>query len=382
MIGTLLAVIRKEFRDSLRDKRSLTSVLAFGIMGPVFIALAISVAADRETSQEAVAVFVEPRGVAEDLERHLANNNFELADAADDAAVRLVVPEDYDERFAAGESVRLELYVDRSRNKDRRQGDRLERAIEAYAAELGQLRLMMRGVAGSVVRPVTVDVKDLATPESRAGLVLGLLSLYFLLAAFVGSMGVAIDVSAGERERNSLEVLMAQPVSPTTVFAGKWLVSSVFGMFAVVLIIVFSKIAFLKVPLADIGLTWTLDLPMMALLTLSLVSLALFASALQIVLAMLAKSFKEASTYLNLLTFVPAVVAMMVVLMEVDTQTWMYAVPVLGHQQMLLTLIRNEPISILNIALLTVATVGMALALVSIGGRMLRRERIIFGQAS
>lgn len=377
MIGTILAVIRKELKDSLRDKRSLTGVLAFGIMGPVFIALAISVAADRESSQDAISVIVEPPGVAEDLEAYLEQRNFELVEA--DAAVRLVVPEDYDRRFSDGESVRVELYVDRSRNKDRRQGDRLERAIQGYAAELGQLRLMLRGVAGSVVQPVTVDVKDLATPESRAGLVLGLLSLYFLLAAFVGSMGVAIDASAGERERNSLEVLMAQPVSPAAVFAGKWLVASLFGLFSVVLIIVFSKIAFLKVPLADIGLTWTLDLRMMALLTLSLVSLALFASAVQMVLAMLAKSYKEASSYLNLLTFVPAVVAMMVVLMEVDTQTWMYAVPVLGHQQMLLTLIRNEPLGVLDIALLTGATIGLALALVAVGGRMLKRERIIFG---
>lgn len=381
MIGTMMTVARKELKDSIRDRRSLTSVLAFAVMGPIFIALAIGVVAERETSREAVPVTLEGAEHAPDLVTYLLNGRFEAAEAGE-AAVRLLIPADYSERFRAGKTVRLELFVDRSRNKDRRQAERLEQAINAYARELGLLRLMLRGVAPSVISPVQVDVKDLATPESRAGLVLGLLSLYFLLAAFVGSMGVSIDVSAGERERNSLEVLMAQPVRPAAVFAGKWLVASLFGMFGVFVIVLFSKIAFLKVPLADIGLTWTLDLRMMGLILASLISLALFAAALQIVLAMFAKSYKEASSYLNVLTFVPAVIAMMVVLMEVDTVIWMYATPILGHQQMLLTLIRNEPVSLLQVALLAGTTVGLALVLVWLGGRMLTRERIIFGQSS
>jgi sodium transport system permease protein len=380
MIRRLVAIFRKELRESLRDKRSLTAAVTFAIAGPVLVAGSLAIVADKQTSTEPIPVAVTGAVHARDLMAYLTERDVvvEPPDAATD--LRMVIPDDYASRFAEGRIIRIKVIADRSRTGARRDAGRLERLVRGYSAELGQLRLLLRGVSPSVVQPVIVDGKDTASAEARSTTVLGLLGIYFLLAAFVGSMAVAIDASAGERERNSLEVLMAQPVSPLAVFAGKWLNALLFGVLGIAMALLASRLAFTQVPLTQIGITWSLDLPVMGLMLLGLVPLAGFAAALQLSLAMWAKTFKEASAYLNMLSFIPAVVAFVVVFQEIEPEAWMYAVPVLGHQQLLTTVMRAEPLSVTDVTLLVAGTTLVTIALIIAGARMLTRERIVFGQ--
>ncbi len=379
MTGTITTVARKEWRDSIRDRRSLTAALMFAILGPLLVAGMITITADRETSDDPFEVVVDGAEYASDLSAYLQRNRVEFV--ADGAGVALSIPEDYAERFTDGRSVTLIISADRSKSDQRREAQRLEGLIHRYGAELGQTRLLLRGVAPSVVRPLLVEVHDRATREGRASLVLGILIIYFLLAPFVGSMAVCIDVSAGERERNSLEVLVAQPVSSTGLFAGKWLIGTVFGVIGVAMTVVASKLAFIKVPLAKIGMSWTMTATTMAQIGLSLVSLAALVAALQIALAMWAKTYKEASTYLSMLSFVPAALAAYLVVQEVESAPWMYLVPLLGHQQVLRTIIRAEPLDPINVAVLTIATLALTVVLIWFGGRLLTKEKIVFGSS-
>ena len=381
MIATIKTVIKKEWRDSIRDRRSMTAAVMFSIFGPVLIAVMISVTAERETSSEPFKVHVQGAEYATDLSAFLQRNQVEFATDEDKKRVELRIPEDYAERFAAGNAVTLKLASDQSKNNSRREARRLQSLIQSYSGSLGQTRLALRGVAASVVQPIKVDLEDLATREGKASNILGILVIYYLLAAFIGSLAVSIDVSAGERERNSLEVLMAQPVSSTAVFAGKTGVAAIYGSIGIGLTIFVSKLVFVKVPLAKIGMTFTMSWVDAAQLLLGLLPLAAMVAALQIGLAMLAKTYKEASTYLNMLSFVPAAVAMVVLIQEVDAENWMYGVPLLGHQQMLLTMIRAESLDPMLVGLLSAVTLALTALLIFAGGRMLTRERIIFGQS-
>ena len=380
MIQRILAIFRKELRESLRDRRSLTAAVTFAIAGPVLVAAMLSIVADKSSRTEPIEVAVSGAVHAPDLIAFLADRDVVIEPADAEQDLSMVVPEDYAERFSEGRTIRIEIIADRSRTGARRDAGRLEQLVAGYSAQLGQLRLMMRGVAPSVVQPIIVDGKDTASAEARSTTILGLLGVYFLLAAFVGSMAVAIDSSAGERERNSLEVLMAQPVSPLAVFGGKWLNALLFGTLGIAMALLASRLAFTQVPLTQIGITWSLDAGVMVVMLLGLVPLAGFAAAVQLGLAMWAKTFKEASAYLNMLSFIPAVVAFVVVIQEVEPETWMFAVPVLGHQQMLTTIMRAEALSPVDVGLLVVGTVLITVGLIAAGARMLTRERIVFGQ--
>ena len=376
---TIIAVAKKEWRDSIRDRRSITAAVIFAVAGPALIALMIAATADGDTSDEPFEVQVTGAEYAPDLAAYLERRRIELVEEA--ASVRLEIPADYAERFGRGRVITVRLAADRSKSKDRRDLDRLQGLVQTYSATLGQTRLSLRGVAPGVGRPLLVDVQDLATREAKASAVLGGLTIYFLMAAFIGSMAVSIDVAAGERERNSLEVLMAQPVSSTAVFAGKTAVATVFGAIGIGLTIVVAKLAFLKVPLAEIGLTWTMNWVDAGLMLISLLPLAVLVAVVQIALSLWAKTFKEASAYLNVLMLAPMGVALVILVKEVEAAAWMYSVPLLGHQQLLVRMIRAESVQPALVALLTASTLALATLLVYAGGRMLTRERIVFGQS-
>ena len=152
-------------------------------------------------------------------------------------------------------------------------------------------------------------------------------------------------------------------------------------MLGIAFTIVVAKLAFLKVPLAKVGLTWTLGWQDAAWMLFGLVPLAIAVAALQLSLSLWAKTFKEASAYLNMLVFLPMAVALVVLIEEIEGEAWMYSVPLLGHQQLLRSMIRAEPVEPLLVALLTITTLALGAALIVIGGHMLTRERIVFGQS-
>ena len=381
MIQTLKAVIRKEWRDSVRDRRSISASILFAISGPLLIALLIANQADEATSNEPIRVDIVGAEVASDLMANLHKGGVELAEGAEPAPVQLTIPTDYAETFEAGEVVWLEVTADRSKSGARRDAERLERLIQGYSASLGQMRLALRGVAPSVAQPIAVESRDLATREARSSHILGLLTIYFLIAAFFGSMAVSIDVAAGERERNSLEVLMAQPISALAVFAGKTVVASLFGAFGIGMTILVSKLVFVRVPLDEIGLSFTIGWLDAGLILVSLLPLAVMVAALQILLSLWAKTFKEASTYLNALMFLPMAVAMVVQVKEVEPAAWMFSVPLLGHQQWIRGMIRAETVEPALMGLLTLSTLAVAAALIWLGSTMLGKERIVFGQS-
>ncbi|MEM6794346.1 MAG: ABC transporter permease subunit [Acidobacteriota bacterium] len=379
---TFQAVVKKEWRESIRDRRSMTAGALFAVSGPVLVALMIANTVQTERSDEPIRARTHGLEHAPDLAEFLEQEGvLSVASGGElqEPAVALRIPADYRERFAAGSSVRVQVEADRSKPAARLEAERLERLVRGYSASLGQLRLSLRGVAPSVAAPVRVESRDLATREARSSQTLSVLTIYFLMAAFVGSTAVAIDAAAGERERNSLEVLMAQPVSGLAVFAGKTAVAAAFGALGVALTLAVAQLAFQHVPLAEIGLTWTLDWLGAGQMLLMLLPLVILVAASQVALALVAKTFKEASASLNLFLFLPVVVALVVQMKELEAP-WMYAVPLLGHQQILTGSFRAELPDFLQLAAVSAISLALAALLIWVGGRMLGRERIVFGQ--
>ena len=112
---------------------------------------------------------------------------------------------------------------DRSRDRARASIEQTEALLRAYNREWARGRLLLRGVAPEVANPLDVEAHDLATPQSTGSLVLFLVAFYGLFAALMGGLGAALDATAGERERQSLEPLLATPVRPLELAIGKWI---------------------------------------------------------------------------------------------------------------------------------------------------------------
>jgi sodium transport system permease protein len=228
-----LAVYRKELVDALRDRRTLATVLLSSVlMGPLLlVALSGLFASIEEGAQRREVViagiehaptlqnFIERQGVVihpapADYEQQLRESR--LRDAV------LVVPPDFEAGLAHGDAPQLEVVGD-SANRHAEAGiGRVQRLLYGFARERAGLALALRGVSGALLEPVQVGERDLAGPQSRAMRFTGMLPFFVILAVLYGALTAALDTTAGERERGSLEPLLTNPAPPMALVLGKW----------------------------------------------------------------------------------------------------------------------------------------------------------------
>jgi sodium transport system permease protein len=136
---------------------------------------------------------------------------------------------------AVGRPAIVRLIYDRSRDRARAAIDSAESLLRAYNRQWGTQRLLLRGIAPQVASPLDAQGVDLATPQQSGALILFLVAYYGLFASLMGSVAVALDATAGERERGSLEPLLATPLSTLQLAVGKWLAIGAFDLLVVLL---------------------------------------------------------------------------------------------------------------------------------------------------
>ncbi len=365
-------VFKKEVRESLRDRRALLNTLLVGpLLGPLLFLIMIRVVVQQEikTAEQPLPVAVQGAQRAPQLiaalqaagaEIHVAPADPAAAIRAEELELALVIPADYAEDWQAGRPATVYLYDDSSRKEADRNIRRLQAMLAQYRHQTGALRLMVRGIAPLVATPVLVAERDQATPASKGAMLFMMLPYLLILTTFIGGMFLAIDATAGERERQSLEPLFATPVRRESFLAGKVLATSAFAGTSVAM----SLLAFLVVgqflPTADLGLSIDLGGRFLALVVPVMVPLVFFVSALQTFVAGFAKTFREAQTHLGLLQIVPVVPVLLVTILPFKTATWMYAIPLVGQQLVITRALRGDPVGLLPEVLVISATLVIA----------------------
>ena len=384
------AVGRKELVDALRDRRSLLSALLYPVLMPLMIVLMFGAVVRMEGGDRPLEVPVAGREHAPNLVAFLEQRGVTLLDPPDDpeAAVQagdvdlvLIIDEEYGERFRAVEPAPVRIVHDSSQTASRTGISRLRALLREYAGRVAALRLLARGISPDVTQAVRVDDLDLATPAETAARVFAMLPMFLILSAFIGGLNVAIDTTAGERERKSLEPLLVNPVSRGALAAGKWLTTSAFGVAAAVLTLVMFLVMMPFVPLEQVGVQLSLGALQLLLMSAITVPMALLASSLQMFVATFARSFKEAQTYVSVMIFVPMIPGIVTQIYPLQPADWMMLVPALSHQLLLIDVMGGEEIATLSLSMSALATTLLALLFLALTARLLEREKIIFGRA-
>ncbi len=387
-MSSLLVVLKKEIKDSTRDYRALMVALLPAIFGPLLMGVLFSSLAKTRSEADDLAVAVIGQQHAPDLISFLKTNDVLIEDFEGDprteirdrnVTVILSIPEDYQERFAAFERVPIQLLADESLDQSQLAARRVRRLIEGYNRSIGTMRLMTRGVNPIVASPIRLETQDFATATARASRILAGLQLIMLMAAFFGGAGVAIDTTAGERERKSLEPLLVHPLTSFQIMGGKWLTVVMYGLLAT-LVAVVSTATVLKVfSLEALGVDPRLTADMQVAIFTLLIPMALLAASLQMLVSLFAKTFKEAQSYLGLLPMLPMLPIMVTMFRDVKTAPWMYSVPILGQQQLVTSVMRGEGMQTLDFLTTAGVTTIVALGIFGVLVRLLRSERVVYG---
>ncbi len=262
-------VYKKEVRENLRDRRSLfNSVLLGPILFPIlFIGLAYFTSSKQQERVEQVlevpvvgaenapnlVSFLEQQGVV----IQTAPADPEAAVSSQDVQVIIRIPEEYAEEWKSGKPAVVELIADPSRRESDIPMQRVRGLLGAYGAQIGQLRLQLRGVAPTLQSPVMIKDVDLSTPQSRGMLVMIMLPYVLMITAFTGGMHLAIDSTAGEKERKSLEPLLINPVPRWQVMLGKMSATATFAFASLFLTLLAFRFAFPLLPTGALGVDLT-----------------------------------------------------------------------------------------------------------------------------
>ena len=380
------ALVKKELREAFRDRRGLMAAFLFALMAPVMI-YALSQLAIKEAAEKP-PVYVKIIGgeQAPRLVQSLTAANILSIDelAEDDRAlwqkrdISLVIPEDFGASIREGKTVEVVLRADFSDQNTDGYLRRIKREVAVYSQQIGVKRLMMRGIDGRLLQPVALVEKDTSVPSSNTGFITMLLVMYLMMAAFFSSMSVAIDSSAGERERNVLEVLLCQPVSTLMVVLAKLTAASIIAMLGVVLTLLLSVVAIDLVDLAKIGLSFELDAVTVITLLLVLLPICLFSAALQLFVAFQAKSFKEAQSTVTMIIMVPAMLPMAMTFIK-DKPLWLDWMPITGQNQLMENLFKGMDVSYAAMAGTAGVTLLATVAMVQVLAARLKSEKVVLG---
>ncbi len=367
-MSPVVAVFRKEVQDNGRDKRSIATALVSPLMGPLALVLTFFLISDAQQKAEAPKVPIVGAQHAPVLVSWLEAQGVvvEEAPADPEAAVKngdkdvvVVLDASFGEALRRGTPATVELIVDETRQSSMSTIGRVQGLLRAYGHEVGALRLLARGVDPSLTRAVSVQTRDVGTAASKAAMLLAIMPLFLVMACFMGGMYVAIDVTAGERERGSIEALLMNPVPAWALVGGKLAATVVFGAVGVVVSVLGFYVAVHAIPFDELGLTLSMPAAVAVGTTLLLLPVVVLGSALQLAVGVVSRSFKTAQAAISFVLLLPTLPGAALSVFPQQPSAALMAVPTVGHNILMMRLVRGEPIDPLHVA---IATVGVLIA--------------------
>ena len=384
-------VFFKEVMENLRDKRTLMSSVIMGsFMGPLFALGMIYMTAQmgKEKAEKQLELPVINMQYAQNLEKHLLSNDVKILslDKSPEAAIKdkdhdvvLEIDESFSDSMQAGKPAKVKLYYDASAKGAANVSVRRVKAlINGYSSSIGAMRLQLRGISPNLMNVVMIENHDQATSQSRGAQLMLFLPYFRIMGLFVGSMYLAIDTTAGEKERKSLEPLFLNPVSRTSILSGKLAATVSFGLLTLVLTLIAFKLTLPFYPMKQLGMSLTLGIADLLVMLIVLIPLAVLAGSVQTIIAAFSKSFREAQTYVSVVMFIPLIPSMLLMFMPIKEKLWMYAIPILNQNIVINSIIRGETLGAAAIGLTVISTLILGLALAWFAVRLYNKESMLF----
>ena len=352
-MSAMLAIIRKELKDALRDRRTLMTAMFSSLLGVPLVLFVISIVLSQVESQvDKRMVYAVGMEHAPQLENYILRQGYRIEKAPEHYEEKsrnkelsqpvLIVPDDFNSRWTYGEKAALEIAYDTSNRQAEFGVPPLRRLLEGFAQEAISMNLLMRGVSTELLQPLEIREKYLQRPDERHTSMMEMLPMMVLMAIAVGGMYASIDTTAGERERGSLEPLMMNPVSGWQLAGGKWIAVALVGM-GVVMLTIFSFFPTQWLIQNDtLRADFQFGMREAAGFLLALLPLVACIVALQIAVALDCKSYKEAQVRNQIVTMLIPFVSMIPIMFPGREPAWFRWVPVLSQNQMMNQILKGE----------------------------------------
>ena len=369
-MNVLFAIIWKELKDALRDRRTLMTALFSSLLGvPLLLLIFSTVLSQVESQEEKRVVLAVGMQYAPQLENFILRQGYQIKTAPVDYEVKsrskeidqpvLIVPPDFENKLGSGIKVDLEIAYDTS-NRTAEFGVRpLRSLLDSYTQELTLMGLTMRGISAELLQLVEVKEHYLQKPEERKTSVTEMLPMMVLMAIVIGGMYSAIDTTAGERERGSLEPLMMNPVRGWQLAVGKWSAVALIGMGVVILTIGSFFPSQWMIRNDTLRAEFQFSLKDACGFLAVLLPLAASVAAMQIAVALDCKSYKEAQVRNQIVSMFIPFVSFIPIMFPGREPAWFQWIPVLAQNQMMNQVLKGESLNTMAVIIAFLVCVGI-----------------------
>ena len=397
-ISAIGVVYRKELTEWLRDRRTLIStvlvpLLAFPILmvGITALATVMIGAAEKEVPKIMILGGEDSPQLLDRLEKldkltvvpYAANWKEQISNKDIRAAVE--IPKGFQSALMEGNGPTVNIYFYQGELKSSFGADHVQKAIEEYREDVVKDRLAEKNVPASVLKPFDVKQENVAPPEKVGGASIGgFIGYAVILLCLTGAMYPAIDLTAGEKERGTIETVLSSPISRLDLVLGKFLL-----VFSASLLSAILSVTSMGTSFAILGHSHLMNssgsqslnlnvgwLSVVAVFFMAL-PLAVLFSAVLMTIALFAKTYKEAQSYLTPLTFLVVIPAVASVMPGVEFTPKLALIPVLNT-----SLICKEIITGTyhwgSIGLIFVSTCVYAAVALFLAVKMFQREDVLF----
>ncbi len=378
------ALLIKELKEAFRDKRALMVAMSMALLAPVMIMVMSKTMIKDFVENPAIYVKYTGAEYAPKLIKTLKDENIlSFADVPEDEErnwnernVELIIPDNYRQNMIDGKPIDIILRADYSEKSLNAPLRRIKDEIRSFSLKIGYKRLLVRGVDVKLLQPINLQEQDTSLPSSNAMIITLMLGLYLLMGAFISGQSISIDSSAGERERNVLEMLLCQPVSTLKIVLAKLMCSSLIATISVCLMLLLTTVSVSFVDLTKIGATFSIDPFTFGALLMLLIPLCFLASSMQLFFAFQAKTFKEAQSTVAMLIMVPTMIPVAMMIMD-DKPVWAEWAPIFGQSLLMEDLFKGLAIDWFAFAVSTGATIALTVALVMTLAKRLKSEKVV-----
>ena len=393
-------VYRKELVDSLRDRRTVISMVAVPLLLMPLLTIGVGAVLVRQVGQameEVPRVMIlggqDSPNIRAELEKlkavRIVPEKPDYAEEISNKQIRAAVeiPGGFDSKLAAGDAMTVKIYMYEGEMKSGFGADRLQKFFRDLRDRTFKESLQARQLPESLIRPFDIRQQNVAPAEKVGGAVLGGIVPYFvILLCLTGAMYPAMDLTAGEKERGTIETILCSPVSRTHLVLGKFLMVLTASIATAVLSLASMSASFglgKKLLLgvahgaADSAMQITISAKGIASIFFVVLPLAVFFSAALLAISLFAKSFKEAQSYLSPLMIIVVLPAVAALLPGVELNTALALVPVLNT-----SLVSKEIMTGTYhwnfIALIFVSSSVYAAIALAIAVKLFQREDVLF----
>lgn len=392
----VLIVFKKELKDAFRDRKA----LIVGIIIPmlfipiIFVISSYAAKSAYEVKPEKTPIVVVGLDQAKSLEELIKKSEFQIIESSNpkkdlqDGKIKavLIIPNAFEKNIMQEKQVSVQILTNDADMKSSNVGAMLNDIINTFSKQITKQRLVAKNIDPNIIEPIVIHKQNVAPPQKQSATFLSfLLPLFLTLWVAVGGMNAAIDITAGEKERGTLEPLLTTAATRSSLVTGKYLAvatMALIGGLSSLIGVVISFFAlpsvlgegFKNSPLSNYSIS-----PLTILIMLLVVILtAIIFAAIEVAIAAYARSFKEGQTYLSpvsIIVIIPPYFTMYKMPNEM-TDTY-FMLPLVNAISVLKELI-YDIINVQHLLLFVVSSLIYIAISITFASKMFENEKVLF----